>query len=139
PLADLAPAPAREAAAPPAALARRALPPAAHPGAWRGWTQLRIVDANGTSRRLARAESAQLGALVEAAIPPSGSGGAAADAFVPGWRIVLEDARGAALGVLEVPAAPGRTLRWREGTAAPVPAEPPPGVLDALRRALAER
>lgn len=139
PLADLAPAPAREAAAPPAALARRALPPAARPGAWRGWTHLRIVDASGPSRRLARTEAAQLGALVEAAIPPSGGGGAAADAPVPGWRIVLEGARGATLGVLEVPAAPGRMLRWREGTAPPVAAEPPPAVLDALRRALAER
>ncbi|PZQ71577.1 MAG: hypothetical protein DI563_17310 [Variovorax paradoxus] len=124
---------------PPAALARRSLPPAAHPGAWRGWTHLRIVDASGPSRRLARTEAAQLGALVEAAIPPSGSGGAAADAPVPGWRIVLEGARGATLGVLEVPAAPGRTLRWREGTAPSVAAEPPPAVLDALRRALAER
>ncbi|VTY39750.1 Uncharacterised protein [Xylophilus ampelinus] len=138
PLADLAPAPAREAAAPPVALARRSLAPAAHPGAWRGWTHLRIVDASGQSRLLARAEAAQLGALVEAAVP-SGSGIAAAEAPASGWRIVLEGARGAALGVLEVPAAPGRTLRWREGAAPPVAAEPPAAVLDALQRALAER
>ncbi|MDN4590044.1 hypothetical protein DBA29_16230 [Xenophilus aerolatus] len=138
PSAELAPAPAREAAAPPAALARRSLAPAAHPGAWRGWTHLRIVDASGQSRRLARAEAAQLGALVEAAVP-SGGGAAALESAVPGWRIVLEGARGAALGVLEVPAAPGRTLRWSEGAAPPVAVEPPPAVLDALQRALAER
>lgn len=138
PSAELAPAPAREAAAPPAALARRSLAPAAHPGAWRGWTHLRIVDASGQSRRLARAEAAQLGALVEAAVP-SGGGAAALESAVPGWRIVLEGARGAALGVIEVPAAPGRTLRWREGAAPPVAVEPPPAVLDALQRALAER
>lgn len=139
PLADLAPPPAREAAAPPAALARRSLAPPAHPGAWRGWTHLRIVDASGRSRRLARAEAAQLGALVEAAIPAQ-SRGAASEAPGPGgWRIVLEGARGATLGVLEVPAAPGRALRWRDGTAPPVAADPPSAVLDALQRALAER
>jgi hypothetical protein len=138
PPAELAPAPMREAAPPPAALARRPLAPAAHPGAWREWTHLRIVDASGQSRRLARAEAAQLGALVEAALP-SESGAAAAEAPAPGWRIVLEGARGAALGVLEVPAAPGRTLRWREGTATPVDVEPPPAVVEALQRALAQR
>lgn len=138
PQAELAPTPAREAAAPPAALARRSLAPAAHPGAWRGWTHLRIVDASGQSRRLARAEAAQLGALVEAAVP-SGGGAAALESPVPGWRIVLEGARGTALGVLEVPSAPGRTLRWRERAAPPVAVEPPPAVLDALQRELAER
>jgi len=139
PAAALTPAPARETAPPVAALARRPQAAQAQPGAWRVWTHLRVVDASGQSRRLARVDAAQLGALVEAAIPAQG-GGAAAGALAPGgWRIVLEGPDGAALGVLEVPGEPGRSLRWRAGTAPPVAAEPPSSVLETLRRALAER
>jgi len=135
--AAIAPAPTRESAAP-AALARRQAAPAAPPGAWHGWTHLRIADAGGQVQRLSRAEAGQLAALVEAVIPTGPGMGEADAAVAPAWRLTLESGDGA-LGVLEVPAAPTATVRWREGAAPAVGAAPPAAVLQALRQALAGR
>lgn len=133
-----APAAAAGAAAPGLAAApqmqRRAQETAGVPaGAWRGWTHLRIAAPDGRTRRLTRAEAGELAGLIEAAVP-SGLPAAAPEGGSR-WQVVLE-AGGGALATLEVG---GRQVRWREGAAAAVAAEPPASVLDALRAELERR
>ena len=133
-----APAAAAGAAAPGLAAApqmqRRAQETAGVPaGAWRGWTHLRIVAPDGRTRRLTRAEAGELAGLIEAAVP-SGLPAAAPEGGGR-WQVILE-AGGGALATLEVG---GRQVRWREGSAAAVAAEPPASVLDALRAELERR
>lgn len=120
-----------------AQLSRRAPAPVPlQAGAWRAWTHLRIVAPDGRSQRLTRAQAGELAGLLEAAVPAAAASGAApSQPEGAGWRVVLES-QGAPLASLDVGE---QRVRWREGGAAPVVAEPPAAVLQALRGALGER